>query len=201
VTAECVTADILRYVELLWQPGDVHEVRIPKHNRYGNTASGCFDNPESLARAAAEWDGKANLYVTLNPVNPALLARSTNRIAPKAETTSSDTDAMRRRWLFIDVDPNRPALISSTGDECQAARIVLDKVVSDFERKGWPQPIVAMSGNGWYLLYAIDLPNDPPSLELVKGVLEGLAIRFNTEAVSIDTTVCNAARLVGLVGS
>ena len=198
---ESVTVDILRFVELLWRPGDVREVRIPKYNKYGHTASGYFDSPESLAESAAKWDGKANLYFTLNPVNPALMARASNRIADKAETTSADVDVIRRRSLFIDIDPDRPSGISSTEDERQAARLVLDEVVSFLGNKDWPQPIVAMSGNGWYLLYAISLPNDPSSLELVQGVLVSLATRFNNEAVHIDTTVCNAARLAGLIGS
>ena len=198
---ESVTVDILRFVELLWRPGDVREVRIPKYNKYGHTASGYFDSPESLAESAAKWDGKANLYFTLNPVNPALMARASNRIADKAETTSADVDVIRRRSLFIDIDPDRPSGISSTEDERQAARLVLDEVVSFLDNKDWPQPIVAMSGNGWYLLYPISLPNDPSSLELVQGVLVSLATRFNNEAVHIDTTVCNAARLAGLIGS
>ena len=198
---ESVTVDILRFVELLWRPGDVREVRIPKYNKYGHTASGYFDSPESLAESAAKWDGKANLYFTLNPVNPALMARASNRIADKAETTSADVDVIRRRSLFIDIDPDRPSGISSTEDERQAARLVLDEVVSFLDNKDWPQPIVAMSGNGWYLLYPISLPNDPSSLELVQGVLVSLATRFNNEAVHIDTTVCNGARLAGLIGS
>ena len=198
---ESVTVDILRFVELLWRPGDVREVRIPKYNKYGHTASGYFDSPESLAESAAKWDGKANLYFTLNPVNPALMARASNRIADKAETTSADVDVIRRRSLFIDIDPDRPSGISSTEDERQAARLVLDEVVSFLDNKDWPQPIVAMSGNGWYLLYPISLPNDPSSLELVQGVLVSLATRFNNEAVHIDTTVCNTARLAGLIGS
>ncbi len=198
---ESVTVDILRFVELLWRPGDVREVRIPKYNKYGHTASGYFDSPESLAESAAKWDGKANLYFTLNPVNPALMARASNRIADKAETTSADVDVIRRRSLLIDIDPDRPSGISSTEDERQAARLVLDEVVSFLDNKDWPQPIVAMSGNGWYLLYPISLPNDPSSLELVQGVLVSLATRFNNEAVHIDTTVCNGARLAGLIGS
>jgi hypothetical protein len=36
---------------------------------------------------------------------------------------------------------------------------------------------------------------------LIKGVLEALAARFNSEAVHIDTTVYSAARLAGLIGS
>lgn len=39
------------------------------------TVSGYFDNLEQLARAAYEADGTApGIYVTLNPVNPDLLA-------------------------------------------------------------------------------------------------------------------------------
>ena len=66
-----ISGDILCFVELLWHPGDVREVRVPKYNKYGHTASGYFDSPETLALASAKWDGKANLYLTLNPVNPA----------------------------------------------------------------------------------------------------------------------------------
>lgn len=196
-----VTNSMLRFLDLLWLPGDVREVRIPKHNKFGHTASGYFNSPEALASAAARWDGRANLYITLNPVNPALLARAANRIAEKAESTSSDTDILRRRWLFIDLDPVRPTGISSTEPERQAAGRLAEHVLAFLSEMGWPQPIIAMSGNGWYLLYPIDLPNTPSALELVKGVLGRLAARFNSEAVHLGTTVYNAAHLVGLIGS
>ncbi len=109
---EALASDFRRFLELIWHPGDVHEIRIPKYNKYGHTASGYFDSPTSLASAAAHWDGKSNLYITLNPVDPALMARAANRIATKAENTSSDADVVRRRWLFIDIDPNRPSGLS-----------------------------------------------------------------------------------------
>jgi putative DNA primase/helicase len=198
---DTVAVDLQRFLDLIWRPGEVREIRVPKYNRYGHTASGYFDSPASLAQVAAKWDDRANLYVTLNPVNPALLSRAASRIAEKAESTTSDADIVRRRWLFIDIDPVRPAGISSTEAERQAAREVLDQVVSFLSGMGWPEGITAMSGNGWYLLYPIDLPNDALSLELVRGVLNGLAARFNTETVHIDTTVCNAARIAGLIGS
>jgi len=58
-----------------------------------------------------------------------------------------------------------------------------------------------MSGNGFYLLYAIDRPNDDAATALIKRVLEGLAARFDTAAAHIDTSVHNAARIMGLVGT
>ena len=59
----------LDFLKRLWQPGEVRELRIPRHNRFGHTASGYFDSPEKLAVASRKWDGKANIYVTLNPVD------------------------------------------------------------------------------------------------------------------------------------
>ncbi|HZP26102.1 MAG TPA: hypothetical protein VFB90_03545, partial [Dehalococcoidia bacterium] len=60
------------------------------------------------------WDGKANIYFTLNPVNPALLARANCRILPKAEKTTADEDIRGYRWLLIDIDSQRPSGIGST---------------------------------------------------------------------------------------
>src|SRR5690242_14576965 len=82
--------DAARFLSLLWQPGDVREVRIPKHNRFGHTAAGYFDCPEPLVAALRPWDGRANLYVTLNPTDPALLARAANRIDHRAAHTTAD---------------------------------------------------------------------------------------------------------------
>ena len=45
--------DVQRFLHILWSPGDVRELRIPRHNRYGHTASGYFDSPDELAAAAA----------------------------------------------------------------------------------------------------------------------------------------------------
>ena len=61
----CVAFDIKRFSDLFWKPGDVRELRIPKHNKYGNTASGYFDSPDALVGAAANWDGTANIYFML----------------------------------------------------------------------------------------------------------------------------------------
>ncbi|OFW66504.1 MAG: hypothetical protein A2Y74_09555 [Actinobacteria bacterium RBG_13_63_9] len=193
--------DVQRFLHILWSPGDVRELRIPRHNRYGHTASGYFDSPDELAAAAAGWDGRANLYVSLNPVSPALLARANSRIAARAEATTADDDVTRRRSLLLDIDPVRPSGISSTDSELEAAHVVLDSVTAFLSDEGWPDPMTALSGNGYYAIYAINLPNDQASLELAKRVLSGLAARFDTDRVHVDTAVANAARLVGLIGT
>ncbi len=90
---------IRQALSLLIQPGDVHELRILTNDyRHGNV-SGYFNDLDQMAEAAARWDGKApGIYFTLNPVNPALLARYHNRLQEKAKTTTSDHEIQRRRW-------------------------------------------------------------------------------------------------------
>ena len=68
------------------------------------------------------------VYVTLNPCRPELLSRAANRVKAHAETTTSDHEIARRRWLIIDVDPERPAGISATDAEHEAARAKADEI-------------------------------------------------------------------------
>src|SRR5437762_1238129 len=98
----------------LAEPGQVIELRLLNTPRAA-TVSGYFNDLDLAAKAAARWSGQAPaVYVTLNPVNPALLARACNRLAERVKTTTSDSNIVGRRWLFIDFDPKRPAGISST---------------------------------------------------------------------------------------
>jgi len=192
--------DLERYLTTLWRPGEVRELRAPRWDGY-KTAAGWFDDPSKLAAAAREWDGKANLYVTLNPVNPALLARASNRVLKRANATTADADVVERRWIYIDIDPVRPAGISATETEQAAALETARGVSAYLGDQGWGIPLVAMSGNGYALIVPIELPNTADSLAIVHGFLRHLAALFNNEAVTIDVTVSNAARIVALIGT
>ena len=113
--AQCKVA-----VATLWKPDSVVELRIL--NTRQATVSGYFNDPEKLAQEAGSWSGKVpGVYLTLNPVNPDLLTRAQNRLIPYAKHTTSDSDILCRCWLPIDLDPQRPAGISSTDAEHEAA--------------------------------------------------------------------------------
>ena len=188
-------------IGLLTRPGDVHELRVPKAGRL-KTVSGYFDDPEKLAQAIAELSGEAEgVYITLNPVNPALLARANNRWKPYAETLTGDADIVERLWLLIDIDPQRPAGISSTDIEKHAAKAKALEVYEYLKGRGWPLPIPANSGNGYHLRYRIKLPNGVESTQLVKDCLNALSAKFSDDAVKIDTSVFNASRIVKAYGS
>lgn len=58
-----------------------------------------------------------------------------------------------------------------------------------------------MSGNGCIALYAVDLPNNAASTDLLGRALQNLSARYDTDRAVIDPSVTNPARLVGLVGT
>jgi len=198
-------SDILRTWAVFRQPGEVLEMRIPKAGRY-KTISGYFDDPGKLADAVIGLaDEKfAGIYFTVNPVKQDLLARASNRYTKYAETTTSDADITALHWLPVDLDAKRPAGISSTDGEHEAA-LTKAQVIRRclIEEQGWPAGafVLADSGNGAHLNAKIDLPNLPENVDLVAGCLAALDFLFSDEIVQVDTTSQNPARIWKIYGT
>src|SRR5262249_605831 len=117
------------------------------------------------------------------------------------EITTSDVDILRRGWLLTDCDPKRPAGISSTDSEHGRAISVACGVWDDLHSEGFPDPVVAGSGNGAHLLYRISFPNTAESTKFVKRILSGVAKHSSTDDVDVDVSVYNAARITKLYGT
>lgn len=197
-------SSIRNVVDMLAPDGGVVEVRALAD---GVTHSGYFDDYDALARAVEALDADpsvAGIYVTLNAVNPALLARRANRIKmrlSRKDATTADADIIRRRWFPVDIDPVRPSGVSSTDEEHAAALAATERIATYLAEQGFPEPVRADSGNGAHLLYRVDLPNDEAATEVVKGALATLDALFSTEAVTVDTANHNAARIWKLYGT
>lgn len=198
--------EILRALSLLAEHGQVIELRLlgvqGQGQRIPTTMSGYFDDFKLLADNANKYGGTAKgVYVTLNPVNPALLARASNRLrtAGRNDPLTSDADVIKRRWLPIDLDPVRPSGISSTDQEHSFAVERAFQIREALRQEGWPDPIVGDSGNGAHLLYRVDLPASDN--EMVKRCLQALAGRFDDDRVKIDQQVFNPARIWKLYGT
>jgi hypothetical protein len=193
-------------IRLLLAPGQVTELRALKVRRGSgrpHTEAGFFDAEHitEMAEKALEVTRHAQgVYFTLNPLKPDLLARRANRIdwAEEGEL-AKDTDVLCRRWMLIDVDPVRDRLISATAEEKKLAEETMLAVREHLRGRDWSEPIAADSGNGFHLLYRIDLPTDDAGM--VKRMLQALAARFDTDRVHIDQIVFNPARICKLPGS
>ena len=197
--------EITHALRLWFQAGDVFEVRVldavSADYRREHIESGYFDYehisavPEALKRLLSF----RGVYVTVNPVNPDLLARAVNRLRPAGRNpTTADTDIVLRRWLLIDCDPRRASGVSSSNAEHESALAKAREISDGLSSLGWPDPIMTDSGNGAQLMYRIDLPADDG--ELVRRVIGEIA-KASSEQVAIDTSVHNPARIWRLPGT
>lgn len=185
----------------LVESGSVFEVRIPKTQTHG-TMSGYFNDPAVALKHVMTVDGRVPaVYFTLNPVNPDLLARAANRLEPRSSVTTTDRDIVKRVWLPFDFDPVRPAGISSTDAEHEAALEKAREVKTYLDGLGWPKPLLGDSANGAHLLYRIDLPNDEKSEVTIRNILYYISSVFSDDAVQVDTTVFNASRIWKMYGT
>jgi putative DNA primase/helicase len=204
----CTIADDLRRAGLV-EPGQVLELRAlhvstpsyrKRHTRGGYFEESALDQMVAAALGLEKTAG--GIYITLNPLDPDVLARRKNRVdVAESGELATDADVARRRRLLIDADPVRPKGISATNAQKAASHDTV-LTVRDFLRgRGWPEMTLADSGNGYHLLPLISLPNDDESRDLVKRVLHALAAKFNTDAVKIDEAVFNAGRITKLYGT
>lgn len=195
---------VLTTLLLVCGKGNVVEIRcLGADGNRKRTDSGYFNDFRKAAEAIVPYlkDKTRGVYATLNQINPSLLSRSVNRIKQYSETTTSDLEVIRRRWLYIDLDPVRPSNISSEECELSAARVKAAEIVEWLMGNGFAEPITAMSGNGVHLLFPIDLPNNPESLSLVNNVLKAISNEHSDQFVKVDQTVGNASRIFRLYGT
>lgn len=183
------------------EPANPAELRVLRSRTAPR--SGCFSKADAFAEVATkiDSDSRASLYITLNPVlyRSPMNKDSVSR-APKGGV-AADEDVVSLRWLFLDFDPDRPSGVAATDDEKENGKLQMEVARTFFNLLGWPQPIVADSGNGFHLLYPIELPNDKSSRQLVKAVTAEASKRFSTKEVKLDSSVSNPARITRLYGT
>lgn len=190
-------------------PGDCFEIRaIGTVTGRKIIDSGFFDDQEQAVAAVlnlVEADRHAGVYVTINPVDPALLGRANNRMAHNISGTADQNVKVLRR-LLVDIDPERPSGVSSSNHEhdfaIEHARHIKDVLC----KEGWPEPLLGDSGNGAHLVYRLpDLAHSPDNVDLLKRVLQGLNQRFMVHrdgiTLKIDEKVFNPGRISKIYGT
>lgn len=200
-------------IDALFTDGDVVELRV-----YGSAfgekrvvAAGFFTDHAALAKAVfACSDGRlpdgyhvTAVYYTLNSVDRSLLNRyRPNRLHRDPQFgVTKDKDVVTRTRLLVDCDPKRDSDVSATDAEKQLASATALRVREFLDSRGWPAPIHCDSGNGYHLIYCVDLPTDAEVHALVKNCLPSLASKFDTEKVKVDQSVHNASRITKSYGS
>ena len=197
------TTEIKRTIETLKPKHQLFEIRILGTDKK-RILSGYFTDAETLINAFDSVDLRgANVYFTLNEVEQSLYSRVQHDKFVANTSTTSDSEILTFQWLFVDLDPIRPAGISSSDEELEEARKAAAKVKEYLQDLKFEEPIEAMSGNGYHLLYRINLPNDSEkeNTQLIAYCLATLAALFNNDTVKIDVVNCNPSRICKLHGT
>ncbi len=179
-----------------------------------------FTDYTKAAATAAEMNGEGNIFVNLNTL------KLWKELKDKGHLDNEDfytpdkalglravnsQDIEKRCWLLVDVDPirmdadgTRLEHVSATDEESAAAKTMAEDIqaylTDSFE---FPDPVFCCSGNGWHLLYHMDISASKKNLILVKTALQALAEKFNTPdaKAEVDTSVYTLPHLTKLYGT
>ena len=167
------------------------ELRALGGNRCGGTRIFDPDGTEEMLVWSRYRASEYTVYLNVNPVHPS-----------HRGATALKSDMAGRHWLFLDIDPVKAdghEDDSATDEEHEQARECTLEIHAFLGEQDWPAPVVVDSGNGFYLLYRVDLPNTEHVQSLFKRIGQVLHERF--KSAKVDRSVHNVNRLVKLPGS
>lgn len=192
--------EVRKAIAQLYPNGDAFEVRIIGKKKMQPSAY--FKDVDNLIKGLEEnFLQGCNAYITLNQLKPEIYERDQQERFMSGVNTTSDADIDGYKWLFVDLDPVRPSGISSSDEELEYAKQKLIKVGTYLHELGFERPIQAMSGNGYHLLYRINLANNEENRQLIKKCLEALSMLFSDEKIKIDVVNFNPSRICKLYGT
>ncbi len=176
-------------------PNEVFECRILFKEKNAPNYK-FFDSANKAARWIQGDEFNSDLikgyYITLNPID------NTEQLSG----ATKDENISERKWLLLDIDPNRDANISATDKEKIAAHEVVEVVTEFLFKQGWGEPMRIDSGNGYHALYRLSgIPLNEAGDRKIKELLKVLHEGFSTKEAAIDTTVYNRSRITKLPGT
>lgn len=194
--------EIRKTIHALKNDGELFEVRCLEANGK-RVSSGYFRDIENMIEQLCRLNSSdSNIYITLNDIKQECYSREQrDRFITNTKVQTSDNDICGYEWLFIDVDPKRPAGVSSTDEQLNQAKTTGNKVYVFMKTLGFNEPVTAMSGNGIHLLYRIGLWNSEENKTLIKNCLLVLDMLFSNDYVDIDKTNFNPSRICKLYGT
>ena len=180
----------------IFKPEGVIEVR----SMTGYTFSGYFRDREKLVAELARHDDKT-WYFVMNEINDGCYSREQNErvLSKKGLKTTGDNEITAIKWILIDADPERATGVSSTDAEKAKAKETIKRVYKYLRQEGFSDPVVCDSGNGYHLLYSVDMIVE--DAEYTKKFLQAIDMLFSDADVKIDTAVFNPSRITKVYGT
>lgn len=175
----------------------IHEVVCKSAE--GKLYIGYFDDLQKVLALVSGNTTYLALWYSLNPLRELPEGATLNGALTRSNRSKKDWISRRER-LLIDFDPLRTYGNASDAEKAAAHKQAI-AVRDHLSSLGWPAPMLCDSGNGVHLLFALELPNDQESEDLVRGVLSALAVQFDTPETHIDAGNYESNRLCKLPGT
>lgn len=189
-----------RWWDVFVGDGNFTEVRILGKFQY----SGYFKDFNNLCRQLEPYLAldEEQVYFVLNKIDESCYGRQQcEKFVKSPKITTSDGDIVRRHWVLCDFDPIRKSGTNSTDEQLELARQKAGYVYKFLKEKGFSEPIVCRSGNGWHNLYRIDAPVSDEVTETIRGFFKYMGSVFSDVTVEFDEKNFNAARISKLYGT
>lgn len=166
--------------------------------------SGYFKSLDNLLEAIqpyAEMD-EEQIYFVLNDIAPSCYGRKQcEKFIKNPKITTNDNDIIYRRWILCDFDPVRRSGTNSTDEQLELAHQRARAVFRFLRDRGFHDPVICKSGNGYHCLYRIDTPASDEVTEIIKGFFKYMGSQFTDDKVDFDEKNFNAARISKLYGT
>lgn len=169
---------------------------------------GIFDDYAAAEKVVSNLDGKGNWFMSLNH-----FGSDFKSVVPRNELFSArafgdslrNVDVDKYNYFFVDIDPERhtekQGKCSATDEEVKSAYSLALKIKEFLSKEmNFAEPIMAFSGNGYHLLYKVDIEANEQNIALFKNCLKVLAKKFNTDDACVDEKIFNPARNTKLYG-
>lgn len=178
------------------------EVRILPHSDLKYPVSGYFDNADDLINQIKKNHYESiPLFMTLNEIDSDTECIISQNIFGKGNKAVSDKYIVNYTCIHIDADPEKDDVHSqATEQESEYAKEKINQVYKYLTEQGFPEGIIAFSGNGYNIDYYTNFPNTKENKAIVKQFLDNLSKLFSDDKVKIDTTTYNPSRIIKLFG-
>lgn len=170
---------------------------------------GCFSDKEQLARSIKEKE-LVQFYTVLHKVKKEKLkSLPQNKLdVLKSGSGISSEDISRYRFLFIDIDvcnlkgnSSESKKRNATYEENQKACDIAGEITEYLREKGFPEPFIINSGNGFHVLFRIQGTPSKSFDDTIKDFLKALSLKWKDDNIRVDTVVSDRARKIKLPGS
>ena len=177
--------------------GNFTEVRILGKFSY----SGYFRSFDNLVRQLEPYTNMDDeqIYFVLNKISDDCYARpQCEKFVKSPKVTTKDDEIVRRKFLLLDFDPIRRSQTNSSSEQFELAHKKAQDVFRFLREKGWSEPIICVSGNGWHILVPVDLPCNKETDKIIKDFYTYMGSVFTDDKVEFDEKVFTNARLTKL---